>query len=111
MAATLLERLGRDFFRDAPAAPDTALPFASVYLVENEWALELANKTVHGVLHLGWVPDEERGGYRGEMAVWVKPNGLAGKAYMGAIKPFRYTIVYPALMRAFERRWREASAG
>jgi len=37
----------------------------------------------------------------------VKPNGLFGKAYMAAIKPFRYLIVYPALMRMIGREWRE----
>jgi hypothetical protein len=35
----------------------------------------------------------------------VKPNGLLGKAYMAAIKPFRYLIIYPALMRSIEREW------
>jgi hypothetical protein len=64
----------------------------------------MANRTVHAVMHIGWVPDES-GGYRGQMAVLVKPNGLFGAAYMAAIKPFRYLIVYPALMRRFERGW------
>lgn len=39
------------------------------------------------------------------MAVLVKPNGLLGTAYMAAIKPLRYLIVYPSLMREIERRW------
>ncbi len=65
----------------------------------------MANRTVHTVMHLGWVPNES-GGYRGQMAVLVKPNGMFGKAYMAAIKPFRYLFVYPALMREFDRRWR-----
>ena len=47
------------------------------------------------------------GGYRGQMAVYVKPNGLLGTAYMAAIKPFRYVIVYPALMRQIGREWRD----
>ena len=60
---------------------------------------------MHGVLHLGWVPD--RGGrYRGQMAVLVKPNGPFGNAYMAAIKPFRHLIVYPAMIREIEREWR-----
>ena len=71
--------------------------------------METANRTVHGVLHLGWVPDET-GGYRGQMAVLVKPNGLLGNAYMAAIRPFRHLIVYPTMMREFEREWR-ARAG
>jgi hypothetical protein len=40
------------------------------------------------------------------MAVLLKPNGLFGAAYMAAIKPFRYVIVYPALMRQIGREWR-----
>jgi hypothetical protein len=57
------------------------------------------------VLHLGWVPDGA-GGYRGQMAVLVKPNGLLGRAYMAAIKPFRHLIIYPQLIRGFGRAWR-----
>jgi hypothetical protein len=41
------------------------------------------------------------------MAVYVKPNGLLGNAYMAAIKPFRHLIVYPQMLRAIERRWNE----
>jgi hypothetical protein len=39
------------------------------------------------------------------MAVYVKPRGPLGKGYMALIKPFRHWIVYPALMRQFERVW------
>jgi len=101
---TLRDRLPADM--RATRAPDfDALPFVSLYLLDDEFAAEIANRTVHGILHLGWVPDET-GGYRGQMAVLVKPNGLFGTAYMAAIKPFRYLIVYPAIMRQIERDWR-----
>jgi hypothetical protein len=40
------------------------------------------------------------------MAVLVKPNGFFGDAYLGAIRPFRHLIVYPAMMRQIERQWR-----
>ncbi len=101
---TLRDRLPPDL-RARPAGPDSAkLPFRSVYLLEDEWAAEIANQTVHGVMHIGWVPDGA-GGYRGQMAVLVKPNGLLGRAYMAAIRPFRYLIVYPALLRQIERAW------
>jgi len=46
------------------------------------------------------------GGYRGEMAVLVKPNGLGGTAYMHAIRPFRRLLVYPTIIRQIERAWR-----
>jgi hypothetical protein len=107
---TLRDRLPVDL-RDAPPGPDfDALPFTSLYMLKDEWAAEVANRTVHGVMHLGWVPDET-GGYRGQMAVYVKPNGLFGTAYMAAIKPFRYAIVYPRAMRELGRTWRENGGG
>ena len=99
---TLRERLPADL-RDAPSGPEfEALPFASLYLLEDEWAAETANRTVHGVLHLGRVP-LPTGGFRTQMAVLVKPNGLLGAAYMAAIRPFRRLIVYPGMMRRIER--------
>jgi hypothetical protein len=70
----------------------------------------MANETVHSVMHLGWVPDGT-GGFRGQMAVLVKPNGLFGAAYMAAIRPFRLLVVYPALMRSVERDWRAGGRG
>jgi len=101
---SIRDRLPVDL-RDAASRPDfSALPFTSLYLTDDEFAAESANRTMHGVLHVGWVPDP-RGGYRGQMAVLVKPNGLLGLAYMAAIRPFRYLIVYPALMRGFARKW------
>ena len=102
---TLCDRLPADL-REAPSGPDfDSLPFTSLYLLDDEWAAEIVNRTVHGVMHLGWVPDGT-GGYRGQMAVLVKPNGLLGSVYMAAIKPFRYLIVYPALMWEIGRDWR-----
>jgi hypothetical protein len=105
---TLRDRLPADL-RDAPSGPDFgARPITSLYLLENEFAAEIANQTMHGILHLGWVPDQT-GGYRGQMAVLVKPNGLLGTAYMAAIRPFRHLIVYPQMTQQIERAW-QASA-
>ena len=64
----------------------------------------MANRTVHGVMHMSWVPDGA-GGSRGQMAVLVKPNGLFGTVYMAAIAPFRHLIVYPGLMRDIGQDW------
>ena len=106
---TLRRRLPADL-REGPSGPEfPSLPFTSLYLLEDEWAAEIANRTVHGVMHIGWVPDQT-GGHRGQMAVYVKPNGLLGTAYMAAIGPFRHLIVYPLMMRDLEREWR-ARAG
>jgi hypothetical protein len=105
----LRDRLPADL-RDAPSGPDfRALPFTSLYLLDDEWAAEVANRTVHGVMHIGWVPDGT-GGYRGQMAVLVKPNGLLGTVYMAVIRPFRHLIVYPLLTRETTRAWRAPDA-
>jgi hypothetical protein len=102
---TLRDRLPVDL-RNAPSGPDfDALPFTSLYLIGDEFAAEIANRTMHGVMHIGWVPDNADG-YRAQMAVLVKPNGLLGTAYMAAIRPFRHVIVYPQMMREMERNWR-----
>jgi hypothetical protein len=102
-APSLRDRLPADL-REMPV-PDLGGPFTALYLCEDEFAAETANRTVHGVMHLGWVPDRT-GGFRGQMAVLVKPNGLLGSAYMTAIRPFRHAIVYPALIGQLERAWR-----
>jgi len=105
---SLQQRLPADL-REGPFGPAfDSLPFTALYMLENEFAAEMANSTVHGVLHLGWVEDE-RGGHRGQMAVLVKPNGVFGNAYMAAIKPFRYRVVYPATLRHIEAVWRSRS--
>ncbi|MBB5082136.1 DUF2867 domain-containing protein [Nonomuraea endophytica] len=89
----------------AHRGPDLrAVPFISVFQTDTEWATEMANRTVHTVMHIAWVPDGA-GGHRGQMAVLVKPNGLLGRAYMLAIRPFRHLIVDPALVRKIGRGW------
>jgi hypothetical protein len=104
---TLRGRLPADL-RDGPSGPDFgALPFTPLYLTGDEWAAEIVNRTVHGVLHVGWVPDRA-GGYRGQMAVYVKRNGLLGTGYMTLITPFRHLIVYPPLLRQIGRDWRRS---
>jgi hypothetical protein len=101
---TLRDRLPDDL-RAAERGPDSqTLPFKSLYLLDDEWAAEIANRTMHGVMHVGWVPAGS-GFYRGQMAVLVKPNGVKGEAYMAAIKPFRHLLVYPRMLRDIERRW------
>jgi hypothetical protein len=102
---TLRDRLPDDL-RTARSGPvSDTLPFTPLYETGDEWAAEIANRTVHGVIHLGWVPGET-GGYRGQMAVLVKRNGLLGTAYMAAIAPFRHLLVYPPILREVGRGWR-----
>jgi hypothetical protein len=100
---TLRDRLPEDL-RAAPA-PSAGALFSPLFLTGDEFAAEIANRTVHGVLHLGWVPDGA-GGYHGQLAVLVKPNGRLGAAYMAAITPFRHLLVYPSMLRELGRKWR-----
>ena len=101
---SLSGRLPDDLRGTAAGVDFGSLPFVPLYRTDAEFAAELSNQTVHGVMHLAWVEQGE-GRYRGQMAVYVKPRGPFGKGYMALIKPFRYWIVYPALMRQIERSW------
>jgi hypothetical protein len=102
--ASLAGRLPPDLRGTAADIDFGSLPFVPLYRTDVEFAAEMSNRTVHGVMHLSWV---ERGDglYQAQMAVYVKPRGLFGKGYMALIKPFRYLIVYPALTRQTERMW------
>jgi hypothetical protein len=108
--ATLRDRLPADLRGAQPGPGVRGLPFSPLYLLDDEWAAEIANRTMHGVLHLGWVPDGP-GRYRGQMAVLVKPNGLFGTGYMAMIRPFRHLIIYPELIRRTGRAWQAPSTG
>lgn len=109
---TLRDRLPADLRGTEAGFDFDSLPFVPLYRTDREAAAEVSNKTVHGVVHLAWVEGED-GRYEGRMAVYVKPRGAFGRAYMALIKPFRYLVVYPALMREVERAWaaRDQSGG
>jgi hypothetical protein len=101
---TVAARLAADLRGTADDVRFEHLPFVPLYQTDDEFAAEISNKTVHGVLHLGWLPQND-GTYHGQMAVYVKPRGHFGSAYMAFIKPFRYLIVYPALERQLAKSW------
>jgi hypothetical protein len=101
---SLVDRLPDDLRNTAADLRFDSLPFAPLYRTDVEFAAEVSNQTVHGVMHLAWV-DQGKGRYQGQMAVYVKPRGRFGKGYMALIKPFRHWVVYPALMRQIERAW------
>jgi hypothetical protein len=102
---TLAARLPEDLRNSATGLDLPAGRFTPLYRTDVEWAAELSNRTVHGVVHLAWVEKGE-GLYQGQMGVYVKPRGLLGEAYMAVIAPFRHRVVYPALMRQVERAWK-----
>lgn len=78
--------------------------FSTLYRTDTEVAAELANRTVHGVVHIGWV-EREDGSFGAQLGIYVKPRGALGEVYLKAISPFRHLIVYPALMRRLEGAW------
>ena len=104
--ASLRDRMPADLLDAAGGPPIESVPFQWLYVLHDEAAAEIANKTMHGVLHASWVSDADApGGYRGQIAILVKPNGLLGRAYLAFIKPFRHVLVYPAIFRELERMW------
>ncbi|HXA42085.1 MAG TPA: DUF2867 domain-containing protein [Candidatus Solibacter sp.] len=106
---SLVGRLPDDLRNTVADLHFDAMPFMPLYRTDVEFAAEVSNRTVHGVMHLAWV-DQGEGRYQGQMAVYVKPRGPLGKGYMALIKPFRYWVVYPALMRQVERVWSDRTA-
>ncbi|MFI5728817.1 DUF2867 domain-containing protein [Kribbella sp. NPDC051587] len=100
----LRDRLPSDLPIPEPRPGDEQLPIKFIYELEREAAGEIANKTVHGVMHLGWAQRDD-GDFELRMAVLVKPNGAFGRCYMAAIAPFRYLVIYPAMTRRWEQAW------
>jgi hypothetical protein len=99
-----------DELRDTAVDVDFgSLPFSPLYRTDVEFAAEVSNRTVHGVVHVAWA-EQGDGRYQGQMAVYVKPRGRLGKGYMALIRPFRYWVVYPALMRQIDRAWTRRAA-
>jgi hypothetical protein len=108
-ATSLIDRLPDDLRGTAADLTLGDKPFVPLYRTGDEYAAELSNRVVHAVMHLAWV-ERGDGRFQGQMAVYVKPRGRIGGAYMAFIKPFRYGIVYPALLRSIERAWRRRTA-
>lgn len=77
--------------------------FKVIYTFEREALGEVINRTVHAFLLFTLAPEEE--GHALYWAVYVKPVSRMTSWYMALIDPFRRLIVYPALIRRFERRW------
>ncbi len=101
---TLRDRLPADLIRRGHGPEFTALPFTPLYLTDDEYAAEIANETMHGVVHLGAV-EQEDGSFRAQMTVLVKTNGRFGDIYMAAIRPFRHWVIYPVMIREGREMW------
>lgn len=105
-STTLADRLPRDLIGTiAPGLVPPDAPFTALYQTDREYASEMSNRTVHSIMHLAWA-HVGNDTYQAQMAVYVKTRGVFGRAYMEFIKPFRYALVYPELMRLIDRAWR-----
>lgn len=102
---TLRDRLSPELRSSATRLAVDDAHFQPLCRTDDEFAMEIANRTVHGVLHVGWVADAT-GAHRGQMAVLVRPNGVIGRMYLRAIAPFRHLVVYPLMLRDIGRLWR-----
>ena len=58
-------------------------PSCPLYRTDDEFAAEISNQTVHGVMHLAWA-EQGDGRYQGQMAVYVKPRGRLRRGIHGA---------------------------
>jgi hypothetical protein len=89
-------------FTSATPSPFSAAAVRPIYLFEDEALYEISNETIHALLHLAWISGPAPSA---RLAVYVKSRGLASRLYLAAIAPFRYAIVYPALIASVERRF------
>ena len=100
---TLRQRLPEDLL-DAPGPDFDTLPFTSLYLIEDEFAAEIANRTMHGIMHLSSVLT----GPAVTAARWPSSSNQtdsSGPCTWPQSDPSGYLIVYPAAMRQIEREW------
>lgn len=103
---SLRDRLPADLLAGRRGPDFATVPFRAVYQTDTEYVAELANRTVHALMHIGWVPVDDRSRtHRAVMTALVRPDGVLGRAYLTAIKPLRRAVVYPQLLRAIGREW------
>lgn len=94
-----------DRARDTGALPPCwAGAFEAVYGFADEALLEIANRTIHALLHLSWVETTD-GRRRAVIGVYVKSRGAGSRFYLALIRPFRHGVVYPAWIGHVLRTW------
>ena len=71
--------------------------FVPVYAEAEEQLQRIENRTVTGFLHLSLADRRPR------LAVYVRPRGRFGRAYLAGIEPFRRLVIYPGLLAAGRR--------
>ncbi len=99
------ERLAdADRVRDTGVLPARIGAFETVYAFGEEALLEIANRTIHALLHVSWVAAGD-GRRAAVLAIYIKSRGLGSRAYMALINPFRHLVVYPAWITHVQRSW------
>lgn len=71
--------------------------FVPAYREADEQLFRITNRTVTAFLHVSLADRRPR------LAVYVRPAGRLGRAYLRLIEPFRRWVVYPALLAAGAR--------
>jgi hypothetical protein len=99
-------RLASDDLTRNLAPADAPSPLATprvktVYVFRDEALYEFSNDTIHGLLHVALASASSA-----TLAVYVKHRGVLSRLYMAAIWPARHLVLYPAMIRDLEARWR-----
>jgi hypothetical protein len=96
-----------DRARNVPLTLPTDRTFEGniIYCFDDEALFEISNKTIHALINLRWVDAAAPGRKTVEMAIYIKKRGRMSGFYMALIKPFRHSIVYPALLGRLKRKW------
>lgn len=88
-----------------PGTSDLQANWQLLYLIDQEWVVEIRNATVHAWLAFVLIKTSE--GHRFYWAIYVKPVSRFTPLYMGMIEPFRRFIVYPAILNRVRAVWAE----
>lgn len=78
--------------------------FRPVYLLDTEALIEVSNRTVFALIHVGRTQDRKL-----LVGIFIKSRGVLTKVYMGLIKPFRHRVVYPLWLGHLAVQWELAT--
>jgi hypothetical protein len=91
----------RNLAPEGAPSPVASPTVKTVYVFADEALFEFSNDTIHALLHVAVTSREAA-----TLAVYVKPRSVLSKLYMAAIWPARHLVLYPAMIRTLEERWR-----
>lgn len=80
-------------------------PTRILYRFDEELLAEVINSTAHAFISFSMFPRDDQSGYTAYLAVYAINTKWWTRYYLALIEPFRRFIVYPGLIRAFQRRW------